>query len=154
MDQDLHSLKDDMIAFVEGHGMRRFNAYVSDDVPNVPWAVDEDHPDAWKDFVELAKASGVNFVTMNHVDLDKEDVDLLLNRLQEIEYMNEEDLEEARWLRKFVGKVGFLQIGFACQGVVFIYEVSTDWYEVFQRLENTADDYDGILIDDSDQEDE
>jgi len=68
--------------------------------------------------------------------------------------MNEEDLEEARWLRKFVGKVGFLQIGFACQGVVFIYEVSTDWYEVFQRLENTADDYDGILIDDSDQEDE
>ena len=53
-----------------------------------------------------------------------------------------------------MGKVGFLQIGFPCQGVVFIYEVSTDWYEVFQRLENTADDYDGILIDDSDQEDE
>jgi hypothetical protein len=154
MEQDLHNLKDDMIAFVEGHGMRRFDAYVNDDVPSVAWTVDEDHPDSWKDFVELAKASGVSFVTMNHVGLEKEDVDLLVDRLQEIDYMTEEDLEEARWLRKFIGKVGFLQIGFPCQGVVFIYEVSTDWYEIFQRLENTADDYDGILIDDSDQEDE
>ena len=46
MEQDLHNLRDDMIAFVEGHGMRRFNAYVSDDVAHVPWAVDEDHRDA------------------------------------------------------------------------------------------------------------
>ena len=154
MDQDLHNLKDDMIAFIEGHGLRRFNAYITDDVPSVPWTVDEDHPDAWKDFVELAKGAGANFVTMNFVDLDREDVDLLLNRLQEIEYMNEEDLEEARWLRNFAGKVGFLQLGFASQGVMFLYELSTEWYETYQRLENEADDYDGILIDDSDQEEE
>jgi hypothetical protein len=37
---------------------------------------------------------------------------------------------------------------------MFVYEVSTDWYETFQRLENAADDYDGIMIDDSDQEEE
>jgi hypothetical protein len=154
MDQDLHSLKDDMVAFIEGHGLRRFNAYVSDEVANVPWSADEDHPDAWKDFVELAKASGVSFVTMNFVNLDSEDVDLLLNRLQEIDYMNEEDVEEARWLRNFVGKVGFVQLGFPCQGVIFTYEVSTEWYEAYQRLETAADDYDGILIDDSDPEEE
>jgi hypothetical protein len=154
MDQDLHNLKDDMIAFTEGHGLRRFNAFISEEVPNVPWTADEDHPDAWKDFVELAKAAGVAFVTMNFADLDKEDVDLLVNRLQEIEYMSEEDLEEARWLKNFVGKVGFVQLGFPCQGVIFLYEVSTPWYESYQRLENMADDYDGILIDDSEQEDE
>jgi hypothetical protein len=91
---------------------------------------------------------------MNSVDLEKEDVDLLLNRLQEIEFMNDEDLEEARWLRNFAGKVGFVQLGFPCQGVVFVYEVATDWYESYQRLENAADDYDGILIDDSDAEEE
>jgi len=154
MDQDLHILKDDMVAFIEGHGLRRFSAFISEEVPNVPWTTDEDHPDAWKDFVELAKAAGVAFVTMHFVDLEKEDVDLLVNRLQEIEYMSEEDLEEARWLRNFIGKVGFVQLGFPCQGVVFIYEVSTSWYESYQRLENMADDYDGILIDDGDTEDE
>lgn len=154
MEQDLHNLKDDMVAFIEGHGLRRFNAYINEDVPSVPWSTDADHPDAWKDFVELAKASGVSFVTMNHVGLDKEDVDLLLDRLQEIEYMSDEDVEEARWLRNFVGKVGFLQLGFPCQGVLFLYEISTDWYETYQRLESAVEDYDGILIDDSDQEEE
>jgi len=154
MDQDLHSLKDDMVAFIEGHGLRRFNAFIADEVPTVPWAADEDHADAWKDFVELAKASGASFVTMHQVDLDKEDVDILLNRVQEIEYMSEEDMEEARWLRNFVGKVGFLQLGFPCQGVLFTYEISTDWYDGYQRLENAVDDYDGILIDDSDPDED
>lgn len=153
MDQDLHILRDDMVAFIEGHGLRRFNAFISDDVPHVPWAADEDHPDAWKDFVELAKASGAAFLTMHSVDLDKEDVDLLLDRVQEIEYMSEEDLEEARWLKNFVGKVGFIQLGFPCQGVIFIYEISTEWYDGYQRLENAVDDYDGILIDDDPDED-
>ncbi len=153
MDQDLHILRDDMVAFIEGHGLRRFNAFISDEVPHVPWAADEDHPDAWKDFVELAKASGATFLTMHSVDLDKEDVDLLLDRVQEIEYMSEEDLEEARWLKNFVGKVGFIQLGFPCQGVLFMYEISTEWYDGYQRLENAVDDYDGILIDDDPEED-
>jgi hypothetical protein len=150
MEQDLTTLKDDMIAFIEGHGLRRFNAYVSEDVASVGWSPDDDHPDAWKDFVELAKASNVSFVTMSHVNLDKEDVDLLINRLQEIEYMSEEDLEEAGWLRSFIGKVGYLQLGFPCQGVMFLYEAATPWYETYQRLESAADDYDGVFIDDND----
>jgi len=154
MEQDLTNLRDDMIAFIEGHGLRRFNAYVSEDVASVPWSPDDEHPDAWKDFVELAKASNVSFVTMSHVDLDKEDVDLLINRLQEIEYMSEEDLEEAGWLRSFVGKVGYLQLGFPCQGVMFLYEVATPWYETYQRLESAADDYDGVFIDDSDPDED
>lgn len=154
MEQDLHNVKDDMVAFIEGHGLRRFNAFIGEDVPSVPWSADEDHPDAWKDFVELAKSSGVGFVTMNYVGLDKEDVDILLDRLQEIEYMSDEDVEEARWLRNFVGKLGFIQLGFPCQGVLFLYELSTDWYETYQRLESAVDDYDGILIDDSEQEEE
>jgi hypothetical protein len=91
---------------------------------------------------------------MSFVELEKEDLDLLLDRLQEIEYMSDEDVEEARWLRNFVGKIGLIQLGFPCQGVIFTYELSTEWYESFQRLEDAADDYDGILIDDSDQEED
>jgi hypothetical protein len=143
-----------MIAFIEGHGLRRFNGYIGEDVSSVPWSADEDHGDAWKDFVELAKASGLSFLTMNFAELEKEDVDLLLDQLQEIEYMSEEDVEEARWLKNFVGKVGHIQLGFPCQGVVFVYEVSTEWYETYQRLESAIEDYDGILIDDSDQEED
>ena len=153
MEQDLHNLKDDMIAFVEGHGMKRFHGIVNDDVAGVVWTPpEEDQPDSWKDFVELAKASGVSFVTMHHVALEEEDVNLLVDRLEDSTYLSEEELEEARWLKNFVGKVGHIQLGFPCQGVMFVYQVSTEWYETFERLESTADDFEGILIDDDDQE--
>jgi hypothetical protein len=154
MEDDLHNLKDDMVAFIEGHGLRRFHGHIKDEIAAVPWAPDAEHPDAWKDFVELAKASGVCFVTMSYTALDAEDVDFLIERLEDLSYMTEEDMEEARWLKNFVGKVGHVQLGFPCQGVMFTYEVSTEWYENFERLESAADEFDGILIDDTDQEEE
>jgi hypothetical protein len=154
MEQDLHNLKDDMIAFIEGHGMKRFHGIVNDDVSGVVWTPpEEDQSESWKDFVELAKASGVSFVTMHHVAMEEEDVDFLVDRLEDSSYLSDEELEEARWLKNFVGKVGHIQLGFPCQGVMFVYQVSTDWYETFERLESTADDFDGILIDDDDQDD-
>jgi len=155
MEKDLRSLKDDMVAFIEGHGLRRFHGLVKEDTPAVHWSTSEDHPDAWKDFVELAKASGTTFVTMSDSSLDAEDVDFLTERLEDLSYLTEEDIEEARWLRGFVDKIGHVQIGFAASGVMFVYEISTDWYDTWERLESTADDFDGsILIDDNDREED
>ena len=154
MEQDLHNLKDDMVAFIEGHGLRRFHGEIKDEVPSVLWSPEEEPGDAWKDFVELAKASGVQFVTMSYSSVDAEDVDFLVERLEDLSYMTEEDMEEARWLRNFVGKIGRLQLGFPCQGVMFLYEISTEWFENYERLESAADEFDGILIDDADQEED
>ena len=41
---DLHGLKDDMTAFIEGHGMRRFPAYVGDEIASVLWKDAENRP--------------------------------------------------------------------------------------------------------------
>lgn len=153
METDLTHLKDDMIAFIEGHGMRRFQGYVGDDVPCVMWEQDENR-DSWKDFVEIAKAAGAAFVTMNDVVLDKDDVELLIERLGNVDYGADEDIEEARWLKTYIGKTGFLQIGFPCQGVVMLYELSTDWYDRYQRLLDIAEEYGGMVFDEPDSEDE
>ena len=37
MIDNLAGLKDDMTAFIEGHGMKRFSGYVSDEVQSVTW---------------------------------------------------------------------------------------------------------------------
>ena len=37
MSDDLSSLKDDMVAFIFGHGMSRFQGYVTEDVHSVMW---------------------------------------------------------------------------------------------------------------------
>lgn len=150
---DLTSVKDDMTAFIEGHGMRRFQGYVSDDVQSVLWDGGE-NLDGWKDFVELAKAAEAPFLTMNDMLLERSDVDYLVTRLQRANYTNDEDVEEARWLKTYVGKTGFIQLGFPYQGMMFLYEASSDWYERYQRLLDLADEFGSIMIDEQDQDDE
>ena len=55
---DLTAVKDDMVAFIAGHGMRRMNAFVPEDVSTVLF--EEHDVDGWKDFVEHAKAAGAS----------------------------------------------------------------------------------------------
>lgn len=151
---DLSGLKDDMVAFIEGHGMRRFHGYVDyEEVQSVLWK-SEDSADGWKDFVELAKSAEAPFLTMHSWTLEREELERLSKRLSDGEYVNEEDLEESRWLKTYVGKTGFVQLGWAHQGVVFLYEASTEWYDNYQRLRELADDVGGFMIDEPDQDDE
>ena len=151
---DLSALKDDMTAFTEGHGMRRFQGYVDyEEVPSVMWKP-EGNPDGWKDFVELAKAASAPFLTMDSWTLQREDFEEILERLKNTEFANEEDMEEVRWLRTYLGKTGFVQLGFAHQGVMMVYESSTEWYERYQRVLELTEDFGGIPMDESGPEDE
>ncbi len=152
MQDDLASVRDDMTAFIEGHGMRRFPGYVGEDVPSIMWDMSS-NPESWKDFVELARASGSTFLTMNDVVLTREDVDALVERLCSGNYINDEDVEEARWLRAYAGKTGFIQLGWPHQGTIFLCEISTPWYERYQHLLDIAEEFGGFAIDEADQDD-
>jgi len=149
---DLASLKDDMIAFIEGHGLRRFPGLVEyDEVQSVTWK-GEDNPESWKDFVELAKSAGAAFLTMDCWRLERKELDDLIQHLKSAEFTNDEDLEDARWLRTYVGKTGFVQLGFAYQGVMMIYEASTPWYERYRNILEMAEDFAGLPIDEPDED--
>src|SRR5271170_791692 len=91
---DLATLKDDMIAFIEGHGMRRFPGFVDfEEVQSVSWKT-EDNPDGWKDFVELAKAASAPFLTMDSWRLERDELDEMIQRLSTTEFTSDEDLED------------------------------------------------------------
>jgi hypothetical protein len=147
---NLISLKDDMVAFIAGHGMRRLNAYIGEEVPTVIF--EEDNSDGWKDFVEHAKAAGSPFVTMSEVILEKADVALLLDQLRDDTFPGDtsDEIDDAEYLVNHVGKIGYLQLGFPFQGVMFIFEVATDWYDSFQSLLETVSDLGGIVVDNRD----
>ncbi|MCU1321578.1 MAG: hypothetical protein JWM43_1227 [Acidobacteriaceae bacterium] len=151
---NLISLKDDMIAFIAGHGMRRFSGFVTEEVPTVIF--EEENSDGWKDFVEHAKAAGAPFVTMSEVVLEKSDIAILLEQLREQSFPgipeDSSEMDDAEYLVNHVGKVGYLQLGFAHQGVMFIFEIATDWYDRFQDLLEAVSDLGGIVVDDSDDE--
>jgi hypothetical protein len=151
---DLTAMKDDMTAFIEGQGMRRFFGYVeAEEIPSILWESGP-NPEGWKDFVELAKSAGAPFLTMHAWKLDREELDRLSQRLSDGEYTAEEDLEDARWLKTYIGKTGFVQLGWAYQGCVFVYEAGSEWYDHYQRLRELADDVGGFMIDEPDQDEE
>jgi hypothetical protein len=154
MTDDLTSLKDDMIAFIEGHGMRRFPGYVDYEEVQCVMLDSNNNAEAWKDFVELAKASSAPFLTMHSWTLTREELDEIIRRLSNGEYSNDEDVEDARWLRTYLGKTGFVQLGFAHQGTMFLFETGTEWYERYQHLLEISEDFGGLTIDEPDQDDE
>jgi len=149
---NLISLKDDMVAFIAGHGMRRLNGYIGEEVPTVVF--EDESPDGWKDFVEHAKAAGAAFVTMSEVVLKKSDIEMLMEQLQTGRFPPEiaDDLEDVQYLVNHVGKIGYLQLGFAHQGVMFTFEVATDWYDNFQNLLDTVTDMHSLMLDDFDRD--
>jgi hypothetical protein len=151
---DLAGLKDDMIAFIEGHGLHRFPGLVDyEEVQAVYWK-SEDNPDGWKDFVELAKTAGAPFLIMDSWRLERNEFDAMIERLNSAEFTSDDDLEDARWLKTYIGKTGFVQLGFAHQGVVMVYEASTPWYERYQGILEMAEDLAGFPIDEADLGDE
>jgi hypothetical protein len=127
-------------------------------MPSVLWDGDGlEASESWKDFLELARAAGAPFVTMNSMQLDSDDVELLMAELRRSSLSREEDMETARQLRSYLGRTGFIQLGFPYQGVMFICELSTEWYENYKALQEMADDLGGIMIDgssDGSEEDE
>ena len=153
MPEDLSSLKDDMNAFIVGHGLGRFQGYVTEEVRSVMWDP-RDNPESWKDFVELAKKAGATFLSMDEEVLQRDELDYLMQRLQHTSFPSDEDMEEARWLRNYIGKTGFIQLGWPHQGIMFLFEVSTEWYERYQHLLDLVEDFGTMAFDDSDQDDE
>jgi len=152
---NLLSLKDDMVAFIEGHGMRRFPGFVGEDVPSVLWE-DETNPDSWKDFVEMAKAASSSFLTMSEVVLEKEDLEILIEHIRDQNFPDEEapELDEVQYLVNYVGKLGYLQLGFAYQGITYIHENSAPWYDRYQQLLEAVEDFGDIVIESGSGEDE
>jgi DNA repair photolyase len=153
---DLLVLKDDMVAFIEGHAMRRLPGFINEELATVLWE-DDDNPDSWKDFVEMAKTAGAPFVTMSEARLEKADIAMLIEQIREDNFPDvpENEVQEAQYLLNYIGKVGFIQLGFAYQGVMFVHENSTEWYERYQQLQEFADDFgDMIFEDDEDDEEE
>jgi hypothetical protein len=155
---NLASTKDDMVAFIEGHGIRRVPAHAGDELPSILWE-DEANPDSWKDFVETAKAAGATFITMSDVVLEKEDVEILIEEVQEQEYTIDEassasELDEAQSLVSQIGKIGHIQLGFPHQGIMFLYQTSTEWYDRYQQLLDAVGDLGNIVFEDDDEDEQ
>jgi hypothetical protein len=88
--------------------------------------------------------------------LEPEELDELIEEAGEINFPDEEatELVEAQWLRKYAGNLGYIQLGFVYQGLVFLHETTTEWYERFQALLDDIDTFNELVIGEHDHEHE
>ena len=137
---NLTLLKDDMIAFIEGHGIRHFPALIPEDAPRVWWN-DPTNQESWKDFVEMAKTVNVPLIMIGEDQLEKATLEMLLEELNELTTLNEvvADTEEAQQLLLHIGKIGHIELAFAHQGFLFVHETVTNWYTQYRHLVETID---------------
>jgi hypothetical protein len=91
---------------------------------------------------------------MSDVILEPEDAQTLVSQVrdQKLDLHDNSVLEEAQDLLQHVGKVGYLQLGFAHGGVIFLYETATEWYDQFQELMDSVSELGQIILDDHDDE--
>jgi hypothetical protein len=91
---------------------------------------------------------------MSDVLLEPEDAQTLVSQVREqkLDLHDDTVLQEAQGLLQHVGKVGYLQLGFAHGGVMFLYETATEWYDQFQELMDSVSDLGQIILDDHDDE--
>ena len=151
---NLTSLKDDMIAFIEGHGMRHFPALIPEDMPRVWWN-DPDLADtradsvkeSWKDFVEMAKTAGAPLVCIGEDSVDRTTLELLAGELKDLSGLKASDPENEKINRLFleIGKVGHIELAFAHQGILFVHETQTEWYREYRAMVNTVDSLQDLI---------
>ena len=162
---DLSALKDDMIAFIEGHAMRHFPALIPEDTPRVWWndpdpeagGGRESSKESWKDFVEMAKAVGAPMVCIGEDALNKATLEMLVTEFQEMSGTESFGPEMEKIDRLFlqVGKLGHIELAFAHQGILFVHESATGWYRHYRELVDMIDNLQDIIekaYDDDDEE--
>jgi hypothetical protein len=146
--ENLNVLKDDMVAFIEGHGLKRLPGFVTEDLPAILWE-DDEKADSWKDFVEMAQHCGARFVTFCEIRLSDDEADHLIEDAAEMNFPDEEsgEMAEAQWLQQYKGKLGYIQLGFVYQGAIILHETTTEWYERYIALLDELDGYNDFLLD-------
>lgn len=163
---NLTSLKDDMIAFIEGHGMRHFPAMIPEDTPRVWWndpeagdAPAETAKESWKDFVEMAKAAGAPLVCIEQDSVDRTTLEMLADDIKAMSGRETFDPENDQLNRLFleIGKVGHIELAFPHQGILFVHETQTEWYREYRAIVHTVDSLQDLIAssldgDDGDEE--
>ena len=159
---DLTALKDDMVAFIEGHGMRHFPALIPEDTPRVWWndpdptaSTHASTKESWKDFVEMAKSAGAPMVCIGEDVLDKTTLEMLTTEFQELSDAESFGPEMEKIDRLFlqVGKLGHIELAFAHQGILFVHESATGWYRQYRQMVDMVENLQDILENAYDEDD-
>lgn len=137
MPQDLETLRLEIEAHLERSQMTVFHGYhrMPDALLQVVWDT-ERYPD-FKNFVDAATKAGTRLMVLNQQSFSLDQIDGALDQLEECELTREEKRQYENRIRQLQAYEGFtssLEISFSHEGRIYLFEVHTDWYEMFTDI--------------------
>ncbi|HEY6551775.1 MAG TPA: hypothetical protein VI669_00385 [Vicinamibacteria bacterium] len=140
---DLSDRLSEIVAAVGRQGLLVYPGYVAEDLPTVWW---QSNPDQWPDFLGIAKAEGVRTLFVGRATLEAEDLQELAEWVDEKEGPGPSNGDRARLktFERYLGLIGEIRMGWIKDGVAFILQQRTDWYEDFLDLMQEVEDEDDL----------
>ena len=137
MRQDLEALKQQIEVALERRGCMVYRGLsrIEQDGPVVAWDTGR-HPDA-DAFLDVAQRLGVRLVVLHTQELSGEMIEEAREKLGAARLERDEHRECEGQLKRLEGYAGFtclIELSFDYEGRTYIYEVTTPWYQEFDRL--------------------
>ncbi len=145
---DLENLRKEMQAHLEKSGTPIFFGYhrMLDSLIQVSWDT-ERHPD-FREFLGTAQKSGAKLIVFNQESFQLDQIDEALEELETADFTREEKRSFETRLKQLQAYEGFtclLQLSFALEGRLYLFELRTDWYDsmrdILHELEMAVDPF-------------
>ena len=134
---DLETLRLELQASLEELGIAVFHGYarMADTLGHVYWDTDT-RPD-FREFLQVGRRAGAKLFVFHHQSLLQTELDEASEYLDDAELTREERRQYENRIRDLQAYEGFtcsLEVSFEIDGRVYMYEVSTEWYQALSEL--------------------
>jgi hypothetical protein len=145
---DLETLRKEMQLHLDKSGMPIFHGYhhMPDSLIQANWDTKE-HPD-FREFLKTARAAGAKLVVFNQQSFRLDQIDEALDHLETSDLSRDEKRQfesRLKQLRAYEGFTCALQLSFAVEGCLYLFELHTDWYDsmndILGELEMATDPF-------------
>jgi hypothetical protein len=130
---DLSGLYEEIRATAAKQGLLVFPGYIGEDLPAVWWQGD---PDDWFGLLMIAKAEGARTIFLGRAALAAEDLQDLAEWVEENAGPGSTNGDRARLkeFERFIGSTGEVRLGYIKDGIAFLLQHRTEWYDEFLAL--------------------
>jgi hypothetical protein len=134
---NLDSLKQELLDYIAAEEFAIFKGQPggNEDFPKIYWDT-ERHPD-YQAYLHVAKTAGVSVIVFAHRELEASEIDDALEQIAECEFGRDErrSIESnLADLRPFVGSTCIIEMAFSYQGHMYVYELTTEWFQTFMDI--------------------
>jgi hypothetical protein len=153
---NLDSLKQELLDYIAGEefGIFRGQTGGNEGFPKIYWDT-ERYPE-YQGYLNVAKTAGVSVIIFAHREFEAAEIDDALEQIEDCEFGRDErrPIESSLAdLRAFVGSTCIIEMAFGYQGHMYVYELTTEWFQTFMEISDLLIAASSASGDDEDESD-